>query len=428
MNTGEERMTSDHQPPPVNDGFGLMPLTFRPGRLRRLLGHHAFSIDAELIEVSGQKLYYSEVETVVAEGNRVKVGLRDGHSFFLRCGHESGPLAALIRQLVEQAGEYNSYKSAPAAFGADESMQLFERTLCFRALPYVWAADILLTTAAVNHFSDIHIEPLDAAKARLTFRAAGKIRRSLDINMHHHQRLLARLKYLAGCHSHISDSAQEGAFRQADFDVRLSTFPTDHGERAALRIITALAFPDVASLGWQTGQTEAWLEKLRNNRGLFIISGAVGSGKTTAMYATLSELAASDRGLRVVTIEDPVEAKISGICQASLDATREKDLAAAFKHLLRQDPDVIALGEIRDSACIKEALQAALSGHLILATFHAGSPAEAIDRIRQMGIEEYLVFSGLRGILHLELKNTDAGPQPRAELAIYCGGRLMESK
>jgi len=428
MNTGEERITSDHQQPPAKDGFGLMPLNFRPGRLKRLLGHSEFSVDAEFVEVPGQKLLYSEMQDISSEAGRLKLELADGRRFILRSGHNSGALAVLIRQLVSQAREYATFKSASNEYSLESCMQLFEKVLDFRALPYVWAAEILLTTAAANHFSDIHLEPVDANRARLTFRAAGKIQQSVEIGMHHHQRLLARLKYMAGCHSHISDSAQEGAFRQADFDVRLSTFPTDHGERAALRIITALAFADVASLGWGTGKAKDWLATLQSNRGLFIISGAVGSGKTTAMYATLSELAASDRGLRVVTVEDPVEARIPGICQASLDSTREKDLAVAFKHLLRQDPDVIALGEIRDSACIKEALQAALSGHLILATFHAGSPGEAVDRIRQMGLEDYLVFSGLRGILHLELKNTNSGPQPLAELVVYPGGSLQESK
>ena len=399
-----------------------MPLTFRPGRIKRLMGHSEFSIDAEFVEIPGQKLFYSDLQEVTVEGAGLKLALADGRSYSLRSAHDSEALAGLIRQLAAQAREYEAYKSSLAAFSIEDSMQLFEKTLGFRALPYVWAANILLTTAAANHFSDIHLEPLNAETARLTFRAAGKIRSSRDIGLNHQQRLLARLKYLAGCHSHIADTAQEGAFRQENFDVRLSTFPTDHGERAALRIITALAFPDVASLGWEAGPADNWLNHLRSNSGLFIISGAVGSGKTTAMYASLSELAVSGKELRVVTIEDPVEAKISGICQASLDSTREKDLAVAFKHLLRQDPDVIALGEIRDSACIREALQAALSGHLILATFHAGSPAQAIDRIKQMGVEDYLVFSGLRGILHLELKHNNGHLQPRASFVAYCGG------
>ncbi|KAF1083580.1 MAG: hypothetical protein GQF41_0358 [Candidatus Rifleibacterium amylolyticum] len=426
MSAAEEMMTGLQ--PRENDGFGLMPLRFRPGRLKRLLGHREFSVDAEFIEIAGQRMLYRDLQNIVAEDGRIKLELADGRRLELSSGSNSPALASLIRQLVEQAREFSAYKSASAEYNVTASMQLFERVLGFRALPYVWAAEILLKTAVANHFSDVHLEPVNATKARLTFRAAGKVRQSIDIDMYHQQRLLARLKHLAGCHSHISDSAQEGAFRQADFDVRLSTFPTDQGERAALRIITTLAFPDVASLGWQAGQAENWLEILQNNRGLFIISGAVGSGKTTAMYATLSELASNDRGLRVVTIEDPVEARIPGICQASLDSTREKDLAVAFKHLLRQDPDVIALGEIRDSACVKEALQAALSGHLILATFHAGSPGEAIDRIRQMGVEDYLVFSGLRGILHLELKISNSGLQPVVELARYKGDSLQVSK
>lgn len=409
-----------------NDDFGLMPLVIKPGRLKKLLGHREFVIDAECLLMPGRKLLYSELKDIRVDGRQLNFELVDGKSLALRSAANNPALADLIKQLAGQAREYADYKADPATFDIEDSMCLFAKMLGFRALPYVWAADVLLTTAAVNHFSDIHLEPLDNKLARLTFRAAGKIRQSLDIDLAHQQRLLARLKYLAGCHSHIADTAQEGAFKQDSFDVRLSTFPTDLGERAALRIISALGFPDIESLGWSRDLATNWLQALQNNRGLFIICGPVGSGKTTAMYASLSEISASGEGLRVVTIEDPVEARISGICQSSLDSTREKDLAVAFKHLLRQDPDIIALGEIRDSACIKEALQAALAGHLILATFHAGSPAEALDRIKQMGIEDYLVFSGLRGILHLELKIIEGRLQPMAKFVRYVAGQLQE--
>ena len=411
------------------DGFGLMPLSFKPGRLKKLLGHSEFVIDADNLQLLGnepQQLSYSDLKEVSMQRGRLRVESVDGRSFILHSETDASTLVSLIRQLAGQAREYSTFMADPAAISVEDSMQLFERSLHFRALPYVWAVDILLTTASLHRFSDIHLEPLDPQRARLTFRASGQIRQSLDIDLRHQQRLLARLKFMAGCHSHIADIVQEGAFKQADFDVRLSTFPTDHGERAALRIISALSFPNVAALGWPGNLAQKWLNNLQSNRGLFIICGPVGSGKTTAMYASLSELAASANGLRVVTIEDPVEARIPGICQSSLDSTKEKNLAAAFKHLLRQDPDIIALGEIRDSDCIKEALQAALSGHLILATFHAGSPAEALDRIRQMGIDDYLVFSGLRGILHLELKNVDGQPRSQAIFAGCNGGRLQE--
>lgn len=151
-------------------------------------------------------------------------------------------------------------------------------------------------------------------------------------------------------------------------------------------------------------------------RSFYIISGQVGSGKTTAMYAGLSELANRDAQLRVVTIEDPVEARIAGICQSSLDSMKDLGLAQAFKHMLRQDPDVIALGEIRDRECLKEALQAGLSGHRVFATFHAGRGSETIARIKQMGVEDYLVLQGLKGIIHLELKYENGQAQAAAEI------------
>jgi type II secretory ATPase GspE/PulE/Tfp pilus assembly ATPase PilB-like protein len=410
----------------AKDGFGLMPLSFRPGCLKKLLGHCEFVIDAEFIQIAEEKLSYENVQEVLGSNGQIELVMVDGRRHRLRCAGDHAALASLIQQLAAEYNEYQDYRKNADHKDIDAGMQFFARALDFRARPFVWAADILLTTAAVNHFSDIHLEPIDAESARLTFRAAGQIRQSLQISMQHQSRLLARFKFLAGCHSHIAETAQEGAFHQENFDVRLSTFPTDFGERAALRIITTLAFPDLDALGWPKALVESWRRRLSGKRGLFVISGPVGSGKTTAMYASLGELASSERGLRVVTVEDPVEAKIPGICQASLDTRRDNSLAEAFKHLLRQDPDVIALGEIRDSTCVKEALQAALSGHLILATFHAGSPTEAVDRIKQMGIEDYLVFSGLRGILHLELENVSGKLQPLATYADYQDVRMQK--
>ena len=246
------------------------------------------------------------------------------------------------------------------------------------------------------------------------------------MNLFQHDRVTARLKHLAGCLAHIADTAQEGAFRHGGISVRVSTFPAGNGERVSLRIISPVRFKKVADLGWSKDVAGKWLENIRGQRGLFIISGPVGSGKTTAMYATLSELSTADNALRVVTVEDPVEAVIPDICQSSLDQLKEKDLSQAFKHLLRQDPNVIALGEIRDVKCIREALQAGLSGHLVLATFHAGSIGEAVDRIRQMGGEDLLILSGLKGIMHLQLRRQNGKIVSEAEFALSDGKEMRK--
>ncbi|HNX76507.1 MAG TPA: ATPase, T2SS/T4P/T4SS family [Candidatus Rifleibacterium sp.] len=413
-----------------SDGFGLMPVCYQPGPLKKLFGHTSFRLDAEGIAVgagsSPREIAWANVASVGNEAGKVFLHLRTGSPVVLKCGAGAGRVAALAARLLGEYDEFHLVYDQPGPLSVANGMAIFSRCLNFRGLPYVRAVDVLLKTAADNNFTDVHLEPVSSGQVKVTFRLAGEVRPALELSHADHARVTARLKHLAGCLSHVTDTAQEGAFRQGSFSVRISTFPASGGERVSLRIITALRFARVADLGWNPDIAATWLSQIRSGRGLYIISGPVGSGKTTAMYATLSELSAGDNGLRLVTVEDPVEAVIPGICQSSLDQLREKDLAAAFKHLLRQDPNVIALGEIRDLKCIKEALQAGLSGHLVMATFHAGSIDEALDRIRQMGGDDQLVLSGLKGVLHLDLQCQQGKIMPKVDFASFDGHELRK--
>lgn len=385
-----------------NLGF---PIDFTPGLLKRLLGFSVFSVESDGLHIKRQtedKIPYENISDVLCADGKVKITASPGIEIVLKTGKDSHRIAGLIKKICQEKEQLKDFFSSALPDLSDD-MFFFAKSFEFTADTYVNAVNILVETARRHGFSDLHLEPVAGGGLRMSWRIAAEISRGGLIAPPHSTRVVARLKYLAGCLSHIADKPQEGAFSASGSSIRLSAFPTDAGERISLRFINAAEFPDLKSLGWQKEQTEDWKARIMSVKGLYIICGAVGSGKTTAMYATLSELAASCNSLRVLTIEDPVEAYIESICQSSLDLMKENDLAAAFKHLLRQDPDIMALGEIRDSACIKEALQAGLSGHIVLATFHAGSADEALDRIRQMGVEDYLVLSGLKGILHLDL-------------------------
>ncbi len=415
----------------IDDGFGIMPVSFAPGPLKRLLGHSSFKFEADHICIGSRNhafnLSWADLKSVEARDGKVLLSCVSGKLIELYCGKSADQVAALADRLRNEFLELQHVFSSSTQLSIENGLALFDKCLEFRALPYVRAVDVLLKTASDNCFSDIHLEPVGANRVRVSFRLGGEVRHAADLTHYHHDRLTARLKHLAGCLSHVFDAAQEGAFHQGNFDVRVSTFPAGNGERVSLRLITALRFQKVAALGWPAKTVSTWLDQIRGSRGLFIISGPVGSGKTTAMYATLSELASDGGGQRVVTVEDPVEAAIAGICQSSLDQMKEKDLAAAFKHMLRQDPDIIALGEIRDLKCIKEALQAGLSGHLVLATFHAGSITEALDRIRQMGGDDQLILSGLKGILHLNLLRKQGQIIPEVNFGSFDGHELRKT-
>ncbi len=399
----------------------VIPVSVEPGIWRYLLGFSTFSCAADALIISSGnreiRIDYGDIKELSLNRTRLEIITADNSLHHLRLWHGHKYLA-LLTQLVDEKKRFTGFKNDLSGLSLSQCVDAVQEFMGFVSQPYVMAVEAFILIGERFVFSDLHFEPVDAGRTRISARSSAEISNLVFVSAYDCERLLARLKYLSGCLSHITDQPQEGAFKYGDASIRLSTFPTDSGERLSLRFIRAVKYPDLDSLGWPDLQKRRWRDSIASARGLFVIAGPVGSGKTTAMYATLAEMAATNHNLRVVTIEDPVEARINGICQSSLDSMKQGSLASAFKHLLRQDPDVLALGEIRDAECVREALQAALSGHLVLATFHAGSAAEAIDRIRQMGIDDYLVMSGLKGILHLDLVCRDKKTEPVVEFSL----------
>ena len=395
-----------------------IPLEYNPGKFKKILGALPFTIEANGIRIlDHESIDYSDIVSVAANSVYLEILNRNNAVLRLNCGLKAKNYAELIQIIKNENSEYENYSNELEKNNLNNSFDFVNNILEFRTLPYVRAATYILKIAIVKNLSDIHFEPTESDKINLTVRQSGEIIKVASLEKIKYERVAARLKYLAKCLSHVDDLPQEGAFKHDNIDVRLSTFPTDNGERISLRIINTIKFLSLNSLGWSNEHAAIWLNTIKSNRGLYIISGRVGSGKTTAMYSSLYELSIQGDHLRAVTIEDPVESFIPGICQASLSSLKEKSLASAFKHILRQDPNIIALGEIRDADCVKEVLQASLSGHLILATFHAGSVNETVERLKQMSSDENIVLPGLKGILHLELKREGAKLSPEVHFA-----------
>ena len=214
---------------------------------------------------------------------------------------------------------------------------------------------------------------------------------------------MARLKVLAELLTYRTDVPQEGRIRGApgEVEMRVSTFPTLFGEKAVVRLFASPGlFLRLDDLGLPAEVSDGLGRLLGETSGAIVLSGPAGSGKTTTIYACLRELAARSSGQRsLATLEDPIEAVVPGVAQAQVNLAAGLTLESGLKSLLRQDPEVIAIGEIRDRATAEIALQAALTGHLILTTFHAGSACEVIGRLLDMGIEPYVVRSGLRAVV-----------------------------
>ena len=264
------------------------------------------------------------------------------------------------------------------------------------------AVERVLSAARASGASDVHFQP-GAGGLELTWRIDGVLLPVASMPVRIAPNIVARLKVLAELLTYRTDVPQEGRIRgtPGEVEMRVSTFPTLFGEKAVVRLFASPGlFLRLADLGLPEAVRDGLGQLLGETSGAIVLSGPAGSGKTTTIYACLRELAARSSGQRsLATLEDPIESVVPGVAQAQVNLAAGLTLESGLKSLLRQDPEVIAIGEIRDRATAETALQAALTGHLILTTFHAGSACEVIGRLLDMGIEPYVVRSGLRAVV-----------------------------
>ena len=262
----------------------------------------------------------------------------------------------------------------------------------------------LLTFGARLGISDLHFQPT-ASGLELKIRLDGVLQSGGCFPLAVAPNIVARLKVLAELLTYRTDVPQEGRIRgpESDVEMRVSTFPTLHGERAVVRLFAGAGrYLRLDDLGLPGDVLDPLRRLLRETSGAILVTGPAGSGKTTTLYACLRELAV-DRSRSLVSLEDPIEVAVDGVAQSQVNPTVGLDLSTGLRFLLRQDPEVIMVGEIRDRATAEAAFQASLTGHLLLSTFHAGSPAEAVGRLSDMGIEPYLLRSGVLAILSQRL-------------------------
>ncbi len=266
--------------------------------------------------------------------------------------------------------------------------------------------DWLLAAGRKHGASDLHLQPGPDGLA-LKLRVDGVLEPAVVFPSRLAANILARLKVTAGLLTYRTDTAQEGRIRAADngVETRVSTFPTLYGEKAVVRLFAeSNDYQRLDDLGLPDDVLEPLGRLLGETSGAIIATGPAGSGKTTTAYACLRELAAQSDGRRsLVSLEDPIEVAVPGVAQTQVNPAASLDLAGGLRFLMRQDPEVIMVGEIRDRPTAASAFQASLTGHLLLSTFHAGSAAEAISRLSDMGIEPYLLRSGLLAILSQRL-------------------------
>ncbi len=269
--------------------------------------------------------------------------------------------------------------------------------------------DLLLAAAAQAGASDVHVHPSPQGLL-MHWRIDGVLQPLGEFSRGQAADVVARLKVLAELLTYKTEAPQEGRIRPADatdgtIEMRVSTFPTLHGERAVVRLFAGQRqYQHLADLGLPAEIESALARLLAETSGAILLTGPAGSGKTTTAYACLREIVRSSSGRRsVVTLEDPIESAIASVSQSQVQPAAGFTLASGLRSLMRQDPEVILVGEIRDRETVETVFQAALTGHLVVSTFHAGSAAGAISRLLEMGLEPYLLTSGVRAVLHQRL-------------------------
>lgn len=266
--------------------------------------------------------------------------------------------------------------------------------------------DRLLEAASRIRASDVHLQPT-ADGLDVRWRLDGVLQPVGVFPRGEAADVVSRMKVLAELLTYRTDVPQEGRIRdrRGNVEIRVSTFPTLHGERAVVRLFAAQGeYLHLQDLGLPEDISARLTELLAETSGAILITGPAGSGKTTTAYACLRALVrASAGGKSIVSLEDPIESAVDGVSQSRVNPTAGFDLAAGLRSLMRQDPEAIMVGEIRDRETAEAAFQASLTGHLLVTTFHAGSAAGAISRLSDMGIEPYLLRSGILGILSQRL-------------------------
>lgn len=267
--------------------------------------------------------------------------------------------------------------------------------------PIVLLSKNIIEQAARQGTSDIHIEPFETF-FRIRYRIDGSLRETMRYDISMYPALTARYKIMSGMDIAEKRKPQDGRITimvdRREYDIRVSNLPTVYGEKIVMRLAYKEGFKrNKADLGMRPEDLEKFDAILRNPHGIILVTGPTGSGKSTTLYTALNELNSED--VNIVTVEDPVEANVDGVNQVHVNPKAGLTFASALRSILRQDPDIIMIGEIRDGETASIAVQASITGHLVVSTLHTNSTAGTVGRILDMGVEPYLLGDSLVGII-----------------------------
>jgi len=299
----------------------------------------------------------------------------------------------VVSNAAEEFKKENNIEDIPVEEEKDDSMS--------DNSPIAKMLNSIIEQAIRARASDIHIEPYEK-RARVRFRVDGSLKEISQLDLRIIPALNTRVKILGSMNIAERRRPQDGraSFKLdgTEYDLRISSVPTSYGEKTVMRITDKAGFvKSIDNLGFFKEDRNSYDEILKNPNGIILVTGPTGSGKSTTLYATLREF--NKEEVNILTVEDPVEATIQGVNQVQVNHKANVDFANVLRTFLRQDPDIIMVGEIRDTETAEIAIQAALTGHLVLSTLHTNDSPSTIGRLIDMGIEPFLIATTLKGIV-----------------------------
>ncbi|MEK4128310.1 ATPase, T2SS/T4P/T4SS family [Solibacillus sp. FSL W8-0474] len=369
-----------------------------------------YAIDPELLQLVPRELAKrANIMPVRRDRNKLLIAMSDPMDYFaieevrMATGCQIETSIAAKDDLYRTITKYYDLQASMDAALSEMAANTTEvqQEITDEDSPIVRLVNQIIANGVAQRASDIHFDPQET-EFKVRYRVDGVLRTERSLPKHMQNMMTARVKIIGGLNITENRIPQDGRIKVniefKSIDIRLSTLPTVYGEKIVMRILdVSNAATDIAQLGF-TEKNEALFKKMiEQPNGIVLITGPTGSGKSSTLYAALSNL--NDEEVNIITVEDPVEYQLNGVNQIQVKEEVGLTFAAGLRSILRQDPDIIMIGEIRDLETAQISIRASLTGHLVLSTLHTNSAIESVSRLQDMGIEPFLISSSLVGIL-----------------------------
>jgi len=370
-----------------------------------------YSIEPELLQlVPAELAKRANIMPIRRDKNRLFIAMADPMDYF---AIEEVRMATGCQIETSIAAKDDLYRTITKYYDLQESMEAALTDLGVTTVetpsteitdeesPIVRLVNQIIANGVAQRASDIHFDPQET-DFRVRYRVDGELRTERSLPKHMQNMLTARVKIMGGLNITENRVPQDGRIKTTinfkPIDIRLSTLPTIYGEKIVMRILDlSNAANDIDKLGLNDTNEQLFRKMIARPNGIVLITGPTGSGKSTTLYAALSHL--NKEGVNIITVEDPVEYQLEGINQIQVKEEVGLTFATGLRSILRQDPDIVMIGEIRDIETAEIATRASLTGHLVLSTLHTNSAVESISRLHDMGIEPFLISSSLVGVV-----------------------------